>query len=134
MPLRVVSNSSGVSGGAVQVVVPNVAGKTEAEAKAALDDFTIRVRTVEASGPAGTVFAQDPAANTIRPRRSSVTIFIIVNPAPDSADVAKALTDLKTSVDTLGTTLETEAAAKGRNDVVLERLQEIKDGLPSDSE
>jgi hypothetical protein len=130
MPLRVVSSSSGVSSGAVQVVVPDVAGKSEAEAKAALDDFTVRVRTVEASGTAGTVFAQDPAAGAIRPRRSSVTIFIIVNPAPDSADVAKALTELKQSVDTLGTTLETEAAAKVRNDAVLQGLQEIKDNLP----
>jgi beta-lactam-binding protein with PASTA domain len=132
MPLRVVSSSSsGVSGGAVQVVVPNVAGKSEAEAKAALDDFTVRVRTVEASGTAGTVFAQDPAAATIRPRRSQVTIFVIVNPAPDNEDVATALNELTEAVTTLGTTaLETEQSAKDRNDVVLQRLQEIKDGLP----
>jgi hypothetical protein len=127
MALTVVSSGSG---GAVQVVVPDVSGKTEAEAKALLDDFTVRVRKVEALGTAGTVLAQDPEAGEIRPKRSTVTIFVIVTPAPDSADVAKALADLKTSVDTLGTTLETEAAAKARHDEVLKQLKEIKDKLP----
>jgi len=127
MALTVVSSGSG---GAVQVVVPDVSGKTEAEAKALLDDFTVRVRKVEALGTAGTVLAQDPEAGEIRPKRSAVTIFVIITPAPDSADVAKALADLKTSVDTLGTTLETEAAAKARHDEVLKQLKEIKDKLP----
>ena len=132
MPLRVVSSTgSAVSAGAVQVVVPDVTGATEAEAKAALDDFTVRVRKVEALGTAGTVLAQDPEADEIRPKRSTVTIFVIVTLAPDSADVATALAELKQSVDNLGTTLETEQAAKDRHDVVLQRLQEIKDGLLS---
>ena len=131
MSLRVVSSSSSAAGvGAAQVVVPDVTGLTEAAAKAALTDFTVRVRTVETGGTAGTVFAQDPAAPAVRPRRSLVTIFLIVNPAPDDADVVAALQGLTESVDALAATVETEQSAKDRNDAVLQRLQEIKDSLP----
>lgn len=126
MPLRVVG-SSGVIG-AAQVVVPDVSGQTEAEAKVSLADFTVRVRTVETSGIAGTVFATDPAKDSVRPKRSLVTIFMIVNPVPDNDDVVAALVELTTAVIQLGTTLETEQSAKDRNDVVLQKLLEIKDG------
>jgi PASTA domain len=127
MTVRVVSSGSGVAGvGSAQVVVPNVVGLTEAAAKAALTDFPFRVRTVETSGTPGTVFAQDPPAPAVRPRRSVVTIFLIVAATPDTDDILTALQGLKDSVDAL----ETEQSAKDRNDAVLEQLEEIKKNLP----
>lgn len=128
MPLHVVS-STGTVAGKAQLVVPDVSGDTEGEAKLTLADFTVRVRTVETPGQAGTVFAQDPAGGSVRPRRSPITIFLIVNPAPDNDDLVGALNDLTAAVDTLAGTVGTEQAAKDRHDVVLQRLDEIKDGL-----
>jgi PASTA domain len=125
MSLRVIGSGAAVVG-AAQVVVPDVVGFTEAAARAALTEFTVRVRTVETDGTAGTVFAQDPAAAAIRPRRSVVTLFLIVNPPPGNVDIVAALKALTDSVDAR----ETEQAAKGRNDAVLAGLEEIKKNLP----
>lgn len=135
MPLRVVSSgtSAARAGSGAQVVVPDVVGRTEAAARVDLTDFTVRVRPVETAGTAGNVFAQDPPAPAVRPRRSVVTLFLIVNPAPDSDDVVTALKGLTDSVNNLAGAVETELSAKDRNDVVLKRLQKIEDKLPPDS-
>src|SRR3954470_15736268 len=109
MSFSVVSSGSGTVGvSSAQVVVPDVVGLTEAAARAALTDFTVRPRTVETSGTAGTVFAQDPAAPAVRSRRSTVTIFLIVTGPPNDADVVAALQGLTTSVQDLAATVETE--------------------------
>lgn len=135
MPLRVVSSgtSAARAGGGAQVVVPGVVGLAEAAARADLTDFTVRVRSVETAGTAGNVFAQDPPAAAVRPRRSVVTLFLIVNSVPDSDDVVAALKGLTDSVNNLAGVVETEQSAKGRSDVVLQRLQNIEDKLPPGS-
>ena len=86
-----------VSTGAVPVGVPDVGAKSLADAVAALQaaGLTPRIQyIVDATNAGGNVSAQDPAANSTAPRRSTVTISVAVpGTVPDvtnmSLDAAK---------------------------------------------
>ena len=68
-----------VSSGPAQGLVPDVVGKTEQDARAALEGAGFRVTVVpkeDESADPGTVLAQDPAKGATAPRSSSVTITV----------------------------------------------------------
>jgi beta-lactam-binding protein with PASTA domain/serine/threonine protein kinase len=70
-----------VSTGAVPVAVPDVNGKSPADASALLQaaGFLARLQyIVDATNASGTVSGQDPAAGVMTPRRSTVTISVAV--------------------------------------------------------
>jgi serine/threonine-protein kinase len=68
-----------VSGGPQQVKVPEVVGKTEDDARTALEGAGLRVTVVpreDAKHDPGTVLAQDPAVGTAVARGTAVTITV----------------------------------------------------------
>jgi eukaryotic-like serine/threonine-protein kinase len=81
-----------VSGGGIQV--PNVVNQTEAEAEAILtqDGFTFNVESIPAASDQmvqpGTVYNQNPGANSIKPKGTQIQIFVqpqvTVSPTPSS--------------------------------------------------
>ena len=89
-----------VSTGAPLVPVPDVSGKSAADAATALQaaGFTPRVQyIVDASNASGTVSAQDPAAAATAPRRSTVTFSIAVpGTVPDVTNMS--LDDAKKAI------------------------------------
>lgn len=88
------------------VAVPDVTGKTRAEAEAALVDFQVVVQTVEVTGGAdGTVYTQNPAKPSIRPRGSVVTITVVENPTP-GPDFGKRFDELDDALGDVATAVE----------------------------
>lgn len=88
-----------VSSGIDQVNIPNVVGKTQEEAKAALEaeNFVVVVTPVDGVEAAGTVVAQSPTADTTADRGSTVTISVskgnqvaVPNLADKTYDAAKS--------------------------------------------
>ncbi|MDP1847612.1 MAG: Stk1 family PASTA domain-containing Ser/Thr kinase [Solirubrobacteraceae bacterium] len=72
-----------VSSGPAQGIVPGVVGKTEAEARTALEAAGFRVTVVEKEDPKatpGTVLAQNPADGATAARGGIVTITVAVEP------------------------------------------------------
>ncbi len=70
-----------ISSGSERLPVPNVVGKTEDEARSALDDFKVAVvpREDDEAEP-GTVLAQDPAARGRAARGSTVRLTVAIEP------------------------------------------------------
>jgi eukaryotic-like serine/threonine-protein kinase len=87
-----------VSTGAVLVAVPDVGGKSVADAVATLQAASLTPRIqyiVDATNAGGNVSAEDPPANATAPRRSTVTISVgVPGTVPDvtnmTLDAAKA--------------------------------------------
>ena len=70
-----------VSSGPERLPVPNVVGKTQDEARSALDDFKVTVTSKEDDeAEPGTVLAQDPAARGRAPRGSTVRLTVAIEP------------------------------------------------------
>jgi serine/threonine-protein kinase len=72
-----------ISSGPAQGVVPDVVGKTEADASAALEGAGFRVTAVpkeDASADPGTVLAQSPAKGATAARGSAVSISVAAQP------------------------------------------------------
>jgi beta-lactam-binding protein with PASTA domain len=72
-----------VSSGPAQAVVPDVAGKSEDEARATLEAASFRVTVMpkeDASATPGTVLTQDPAKGTTVARGTTVTIAVAQEP------------------------------------------------------
>jgi serine/threonine-protein kinase len=94
-----------VSKGKQPVVVPPVVREPYENAKSALEGAGLKVarRNVESTEPAGTVVAQDPAANTQVPPGSTVTVNVSKGPTkvpvPDvtTQDEATARSILETA-------------------------------------
>ena len=75
----------GNGGGGEGVLVPDVGGKNEADATKALEDSRLTVSPTNAfstTAAKGTVVRQNPAANSVRPLRSRVTIIVSDGPPP----------------------------------------------------
>jgi hypothetical protein len=75
----------GNGGGGEGVLVPDVGGKNEADATKALEDSRLTVSPTNAfstTAAKGTVVRQQPAANSVRPLRSRVTIIVSDGPPP----------------------------------------------------
>jgi eukaryotic-like serine/threonine-protein kinase len=73
-----------VSGGPGTAQVPDVAGRTRAEAKALVKDAGFRVRFLQEASvdvPAGQATRSAPAAGTSLERRSRITVFLSTGPA-----------------------------------------------------
>ena len=70
-----------VSSGPERLPVPDVVGKTQDEARSALDDFKVTVvpREDDEAEP-GTVLSQDPAARGRAPRGSTVRLTVAIEP------------------------------------------------------
>jgi eukaryotic-like serine/threonine-protein kinase len=100
-----------VSGGGIQV--PNVVNQTEAEAEAILtqDGFTFNVESIPAASDQmvqpGTVYNQNPGANSIKPKGTQIQIFVqpqvTVSPTPSSTPT-DTTTPTTTPTDTPTTT------------------------------
>jgi serine/threonine-protein kinase len=70
-----------LSSGPERLPVPNVVGKTQDEARSALDDFKVSVVTKEDDqAEPGTVLAQDPAPRARAPRGSPVRLSVALEP------------------------------------------------------
>jgi serine/threonine-protein kinase len=71
-----------VSKGPAQVAVPPVVGKPFEQASSELQgrNFAVARRDVDSNEPAGTVLAQDPQANTLAPKGSTVTLTVSKGP------------------------------------------------------
>jgi outer membrane murein-binding lipoprotein Lpp len=89
------------------VGVPEVLDLPQAEAESKLREFGLvpRIQTIEAEGVEGTVFSQNPAARTIRARRTVVTLLVIRAPVVPP-NLGQQLSDLQTSVDDLTTKVD----------------------------
>jgi serine/threonine-protein kinase len=96
-----------VSTGPIPVAVPDVSGKTPADASALLTaaGFVPRIQyIVDATNAGGTVSAQDPAAATMTPRRSTVTISVgVPGTVPDVTNMT--LDDAKKAIVASGYTV-----------------------------
>ncbi|MBB5076376.1 PASTA domain-containing protein [Nonomuraea endophytica] len=126
---------------AVQVGVPNVIGKSRADAEADLGQLGLRARVeeIEAIGPVGTVYAQDPMPPARRAKGFAVLLHIVravPGPPPDLSaklDALKAVVDKVDSALTALTAtaggLETDTAAGTRHGQVTTALQQISDKL-----
>jgi len=115
-----------IGSGQALVGVPDVIGKTRAEAVAALAAFRVRVQLVEVAGEtADTVYGQIPEAPRLLRRNSVVTIQVITDPAGATDDqldaIEKAVGELKVAVDAV----ETDANANTRFDTLNGKLDEI---------
>ena len=83
--LRIVISSGRVDGG---VSIPDLVGKTEAEAKVLLDadGFVMAVETVEnATVPQGVIASQSPLGATLGQKGSTVTVYISSGPGESAA-------------------------------------------------
>ena len=70
-----------VSSGPERLPVPGVVGKTQDEARSALEDFKVTVTPKEDDeAEPGTVLAQEPAPNSRAPRGSTVRLTVAVEP------------------------------------------------------
>jgi eukaryotic-like serine/threonine-protein kinase len=71
-----------VSKGPAQVPVPPVVGKPFEQASSELQgrNFAVARRDADSNEPAGTVLAQDPPANTLAPKGSTVTLTVSKGP------------------------------------------------------
>lgn len=98
----IVIGGTGTGTGTGSVGVPDVVTLPQADAEAKLRQFDLvpRSQTIEADGPDGTVFSQNPAARTIRARGTVVTLLVIKAPVVPP-DLGKQLTDLQDSVNDL---------------------------------
>ncbi|MGW7363424.1 PASTA domain-containing protein [Streptomyces sp. NPDC054841] len=115
-------NDAGPDGG---VGVPDVVGKTRAEAEKKLRDFglTPQVREIVAEGKAGDVFSHEPPVGGVRPKGSVVTLHVITTPPTPKPlpDLAKKLDELTKAV----AKLEAETSAKARYDALVKKLDQI---------
>ena len=76
---RAQSGGGNGGGGGEGVIVPDVAGKGQADASTALEASRLTVsvrRAFSTTVEKGTVVRQNPAANSVRPLRSTVTIIV----------------------------------------------------------
>ena len=72
-----------ISSGPQPVAVPDVTGESLEQASTDLANlgFAVRRRDVDSTEPAGTVVDQDPAASTVQPKGSTVTLSISKGPS-----------------------------------------------------
>jgi beta-lactam-binding protein with PASTA domain len=114
-----------VSTGPVPVAVPDVSGKSPADASAALlaAGFIARIRyIVDATNAGGNVSGQDPAAGTMTPRRSAVTISVAVpGTVPDVANMT--LDDAKHAIVANGYTVGNVAVTQDGPDGKVARTE-----------
>ncbi|MGW2558067.1 PASTA domain-containing protein [Streptomyces sp. NPDC001514] len=118
---------TGATGG---VGVPDVAGKTRAEAEKKLRDLglTPRVWEIGGDGKPGEVFSHEPPVGAVRPKGSVVTLNVFAakpNP-PIPPEVVKKLDELTKAV----ARLEDEASAKARYDALVKKLDQLAGKLP----
>lgn len=109
-----------------QVGVPLLIGRTQDEAVAALRGLGLRevVQFVETLGTEGTVYGQVPLPPAVRPRNAPVVIQVIKAPVTPP-DLGKRLDEIAAAV----AAVETEAAAAGRQQELLDRLDDIEGKL-----
>ncbi|MET9272063.1 PASTA domain-containing protein [Kribbella sp. NPDC003557] len=83
-----------------QVGVPNVVGRTQGEAETILSGFGLKSRAenIEADFEEGKVFAQNPEANSVRPKNTVVTLLIAKAPVVP-VNLGELLEELKAAVD-----------------------------------
>jgi serine/threonine-protein kinase len=114
-----------VSTGPVLVTVPDVGTKSPADAVAALQaaGFTPRMQyIVDATNAGGDVSAQDPAANSTAPRRSTVTISVSVpGTVPDVTNMS--LDDAKRAIVASGYTVGNVAVTQDGGDSKVARTE-----------
>lgn len=114
-----------VSTGPVPVAVPDVNGKSPADASALLQaaGFMARIQyIVDASNASGTVSAQDPAAGVMTPRRSNVTISVAVpGTVPDVVNMT--LDDAKRAIISSGYTVGNVAVTQDGPDGKVARTE-----------
>jgi serine/threonine-protein kinase len=105
--------SGGSDGG---ILVPNVVGLSEDEARSMLTDWTVSIKHAhDGSIPAGRIASQSPLATTHAPKGSSVVITISDGPGdaivPDTL-VGMSLVDARAALTAVGLTIsQTNAAA-----------------------
>jgi beta-lactam-binding protein with PASTA domain len=89
----------GGSGGR-KIAVPNLEGKTLAEAEQELEAAGLRCRSqeVEASGPIGKVVSQEPAKGRAVAPKTQVLVNVAIAPPGPPPDFDKLLKDLTTAV------------------------------------
>jgi len=82
-----------VSKGPAQVAVPPVVGKPIEQASSELQgrDFAVKRRDVDSNEPAGTVIAQDPPANTLADKGSTVTLTVSKGPKTKAVPAVEGL-------------------------------------------
>jgi beta-lactam-binding protein with PASTA domain len=109
----------------VPVAVPDVSGKSPADASTALQaaGFVTRVQyIVDATNAGGNVSAQDPAAGTMTPRRSTVTISVAVpGTVPDVTNMT--LDDAKNAIVASGYTVGNVAVTQDGPDGKVARTE-----------
>jgi beta-lactam-binding protein with PASTA domain len=114
-----------VSTGAVPVAVPDVNGKSPADASALLQaaGFLARLQyIVDATNASGTVSGQDPAAGVMTPRRSTVTISVAVpGTVPDVTNMT--LDDAKRAILASGYTVGNVAVTQDGPDGKVARTE-----------
>jgi outer membrane murein-binding lipoprotein Lpp len=100
------------SAGGTQVGVPNVVGKTQGEAETILSGLGLRskIQSIEADGEEGKVFAQNPEANSVKPKNTVVTLLIVKAPVVP-VNLGQLLEDLKAAVDAVSTKVDPIAPA-----------------------
>jgi hypothetical protein len=96
------AQSGGGNGGGEGVIVPDVAGKSQADASTALEASRLTVsvrRAFSTTVEKGTVVRQNPAANSVRPLRSTVTIIVSDGQPPANGGSGGSNTVTKTEFD-----------------------------------
>jgi hypothetical protein len=119
----------GGSGSGTKVAVPNVVGQPQAQAEQTLKALEFRVVSAQivVDGVEGAVFSQDPLANTVANRKSTIKLFIIQNPEIP-VNIGQTLTEIQAAVDLV----ETDAAAGTRQAAVLAKLAEVETTAKAD--
>lgn len=119
----------GGSAGATQVAVPNVVEQPQAAAEQTLRNRGLKpvASLIEADGTEGTVFSQNPAANTAVNRGSTVRLAIIDNP-DIPVDIGQSLNEIKAAL----ALVETDDAAQVRNQAVLDKLGTLETDAAAD--
>jgi len=82
-----------VSKGPAQVAVPPVVGEPFEQASSELQglNFAVARRDVDSNEPKGTVIAQDPPANTLAPKGSTVTLTVSKGPKTKAVPAVEGL-------------------------------------------
>ena len=121
MPVTGITLGSGAATGRT-VAVPDVVGVSRDQAATTLENLNLRadVVLVEAAGPEGEVYAQDPTSPKLVSRNATVRLFVIRNPAPDFAERFTAIDDALA---------DAETAAADRHAELMAVLQEIGDAV-----
>jgi outer membrane murein-binding lipoprotein Lpp len=122
--------SFGGAAGTGNVGVPAVLDLSQADAEAKLREFDLvpKAQAIEAEGTEGTVFSQNPAARTIRPRGSVVTLLVIKAPIVPP-NLGELLSVLQGAVDGLITKLDGVTTTVDGVDTKVDRVETKLDAV-----